>query len=102
MATGRRPTTRRTGCSSDERPRTGVRRCRPTTGRPSLTGAEILANARALAERIRARDLAARYDELRNLPADIVADIRMNMPKIWGGPEMTAIEQRPMAGPSPR
>ena len=79
----------------------------PQAGRP-LTGAEILANARALAERIRKRDLAARYDELRNLPADIVADIRdagimrMNMPTIWGGPEMTAMEQRPMAGPSPR
>ena len=80
---------------------------RPQAGRP-LTGAEILANAGTLAERIRKRDLAARYDELRNLPADIVADIRdagimrMNMPKIWGGPEVTAIEQRPMAGPSPR
>ena len=76
---------------------------RPQAGRP-LTGVEILANAGALAERIRKRDLAARYDELRNLPTDIrdAGIMRMNMPKIWGGPEMTAIEQRPMAGPSPR
>lgn len=70
----------------------------PQAGRP-LSAAEILANADALADRIRERDLAARYDELRNLPPDIVDEIRdagimrMNMPKIWGGPEMTAVEQ---------
>ena len=64
-----------------------------------MSAQEILANARALAARIRERDLAARYDELRNLPADIVEEIRqagilrMNMPEIWGGPEMTALEQ---------
>ena len=70
----------------------------PQAGSP-LTGRDILANARALADRIRERDLAARYDELRSLPEDIVAEIRdagimrMNMPRIWGGPEMTAMEQ---------
>ena len=57
---------------------------RAQAGRP-LTGAEILANARALAGRIRERELAARYDELRNLPADIrdAGIMRMNMPKIY-------------------
>ena len=64
-----------------------------------MSAQEILANARALADRIRERDLAARYDELRNLPADLVEEVRqagilrMNMPKIWGGPEMTELEQ---------
>ena len=58
---------------------------------PPLTGAEILANARALAGRIRDQDLAARYDELRRLPADIVEEVRaagimrMAMPRSWGG-----------------
>ena len=52
-----------------------------------LTGDEILANARALAGRIRQRDLAAVYDELRQLPGDIVDELResgvmrMNMPR---------------------
>jgi alkylation response protein AidB-like acyl-CoA dehydrogenase len=64
-----------------------------------LTGSDILENARALAERVRGKDLAAQYDELRRLPDDIVAEVRaagvmrMNMPKIWGGPEMTSMEQ---------
>ncbi len=71
---------------------------RPQIG-PPLTGGEILANARALAERVREQDLATEYDRLRRLPEDIVAEIRaagimrMNMPRIWGGPEMTALEQ---------
>ncbi len=70
----------------------------PQAGSP-LTGEEILENARALAERVRSKDLAAEYDRLRRMPDDIVAEIRaagvmrMNMPKIWGGPEMTAMEQ---------
>jgi len=70
----------------------------PQAGTP-LSGDEILQNARALAERVRSKDLAAEYDRLRRLPEDIVAEIRdagvmrMNMPKIWGGPEMTAMEQ---------
>jgi len=65
----------------------------------SLSASDILANARALAESIRSRDLALEYDRLRRLPADIVAEIRaagimrMNMPRIWGGPEMTSMEQ---------
>lgn len=67
-------------------------------GRP-LAGSDILANARVVAEGIRERDLAAQYDELRKLPTDIVEEIRdagilrMNMPKIWGGPEMSPMEQ---------
>jgi alkylation response protein AidB-like acyl-CoA dehydrogenase len=74
----------------------------PALTRPAerpLTGADILANARALADAIRQKDLAAEYDRIRRLPADIVEEIRaagimrMNMPKIWGGPEMTSMEQ---------
>lgn len=67
-------------------------------GRP-LSGSDILANARALAESIRTKDLASEYDRIRRLPADIVGQIReagimrMNMPRIWGGPEMTSMEQ---------
>ena len=67
-------------------------------GRP-LTGDDILRNAKQLAASISEKDLAPQYDELRMLPTDIVEEIReagimrMNMPKIWGGPEMTSIEQ---------
>ena len=70
----------------------------PQEGRP-LDGEDILQNAKELAARIRDKDLASQYDELRMLPPDIVEEIRaagimrMNMPKIWGGPEMTAMEQ---------
>jgi alkylation response protein AidB-like acyl-CoA dehydrogenase len=66
---------------------------------PALSGSDILDNARALAARVREKDLAAEYDQLRQLPVDIVSEIRdagimrMNMPKIWGGPEMTSMEQ---------
>jgi alkylation response protein AidB-like acyl-CoA dehydrogenase len=66
---------------------------------PPLTGAEILENAKALAAGVRNKDLAAEYDRLRQMPTDIVAEIRaagimrMNMPNIWGGPEMTSMEQ---------
>ena len=66
---------------------------------PPLSGAEILQNARELAERVRSKDLAAEYDRLRRLPDDIVAEVRaagimrMNMPRIWGGPEMNPMEQ---------
>jgi alkylation response protein AidB-like acyl-CoA dehydrogenase len=66
---------------------------------PPLSSSEILDNARALATRVREKDLAAEYDRLRRLPDDIVAEIRaagimrMNMPRIWGGPEMTSMEQ---------
>ena len=70
----------------------------PQEGRP-LSGADILDNAHELAARIREKDLAPRYDELRMLPPDIVEEVRhagvmrMNMPKIWGGPEMNPMEQ---------
>lgn len=66
---------------------------------PPLSGSDILENARALASRVREKNLAAEYDRIRRLPEDLVQDIRdagilrMNMPKIWGGPEMTAMEQ---------
>lgn len=62
-----------------------------------LKGDEILANARALAGRIRERDLAAAYDELRQLPSEVVDELResgvmrINMPRSWGGPEMTSM-----------
>lgn len=67
-------------------------------GQP-LTGDDILRNAKQLAASISEKDLAPQYDELRMLPTDIVEEIReagimrMNMPKIWGGPEMTSMEQ---------
>ena len=70
----------------------------PQEGRP-LSASDILDNARALAARVREKDLAEEYDRLRELPIDIVSEIRdsgvmrMNMPKIWGGPEMNPMEQ---------
>lgn len=70
-----------------------------TPAAATLSGSDILANARALADGIRAQDLAAEYDRIRRLPADIVEQIRaagimrMNMPRSWGGPEMTSMEQ---------
>lgn len=66
---------------------------------PATSASDILANARALADSIRTQNLAAEYDRIRRLPADVVERIRaagimrMNMPKIWGGPEMTSMEQ---------
>jgi alkylation response protein AidB-like acyl-CoA dehydrogenase len=66
---------------------------------PPLSASEILANARKLADGVREKDLAMEYDRIRHLPADIVQQVRdagimrMNMPKIWGGPEMTSMEQ---------
>lgn len=71
----------------------------PVRSSAPLSGSDILANARALADSIRTKDLAAEYDRIRRLPADIVEEIRaagimrMNMPKIWGGPEMTSMDQ---------
>lgn len=64
-----------------------------------LSASDILNNARKLADKIRERDLSTQYDELRKLPRDLFEDLRetgvlrMNMPKSWGGPEMTAMEQ---------
>ncbi len=66
---------------------------------PHLSGSDILHNARELAGRIREKDLAAEYDRIRQLPTDVVEEVRaagimrMNMPRIWGGPEMTSMEQ---------
>jgi indole-3-acetate monooxygenase len=66
---------------------------------PPLTSDQIRANVTALAADIRARDLAPEFDRARMLPRDIVDKLRaagvfrMNMPKIWGGPEMTSMEQ---------
>ena len=65
---------------------------------PSLTADEILANAIKLAGRVRTRNLTAEYAALRMLPGDIVQDIRtagirrMQMPRSWGGPEMTIMQ----------
>lgn len=65
----------------------------------ALSASDILENARAVAASVQERDLAREYDRLRQLPVDIVEDVRragimrMNMPRIWGGPEMTSMEQ---------
>ena len=64
-----------------------------------MQAADILANAKALADEIRERDLAPEFDTLRKLPEDVVDKLRtagvfrMNMPRSWGGPEMTSMEQ---------
>jgi len=56
-------------------------------------------NVRQLAEEIRDRDLSTEFDALRKLPEDIVEQLRaagvfrMNMPKIWGGPELNPMDQ---------
>ena len=71
---------------------------RNQAGRP-LSAGEILDNARTLAHEIREKDLASEYDRARRLPVDVVAKLResgvmrMNMPKSWGGPEMSSMEQ---------
>ncbi|MEM7100188.1 MAG: acyl-CoA dehydrogenase family protein [Pseudomonadota bacterium] len=60
---------------------------------------QIKQNAKDVARAIRARDLSAECDALRQLPGDIVEDLRaagifrMNMPSHWGGPEMTSMDQ---------
>ena len=64
-----------------------------------LTVDEIRRRVRVLAADIRQRNLAAEFDELRKLPVDIVDGLRhagvfrMNMPRSWGGPELTSMEQ---------
>ncbi|MGB0621911.1 MAG: acyl-CoA dehydrogenase family protein [Myxococcota bacterium] len=66
---------------------------------PPMSASDILDNARALADRVREKDLAIEYDRLRQLPVDIAEEVRasgvmrMNMPKHWGGPEMNPMEQ---------
>jgi len=77
---------------------TSTKAIAPQSGQ-HLSGSDILDNARRLAAMVREKDLAAEYDRLRSLPADVVEMIRdagimrMNMPRTWGGPEMTSMEQ---------
>ncbi len=65
-------------------------------GRP-LTGDDILRNAGALVPGLRERSDA--IESARRLPDDVVARMRnagvfrLNMPRIWGGPEMTPMQQ---------
>ena len=65
----------------------------------ALTGADIQANVRRVAAEIRDRNLAADFDRDRKLPKDLVEQLRtagvfrMNMPRSWGGPEMTSMQQ---------
>ena len=67
------------------------------TAERALTAADILENARALAPVLRAR--SEEIERARRLPPDIVHMLRdagvfrMNMPREWGGPEMTPMEQ---------
>jgi alkylation response protein AidB-like acyl-CoA dehydrogenase len=59
----------------------------------------IKKNAQILAQDINARDLSSEFDEIRKIPEDIFQKLRdagifrMNMPKIWGGPELTPMDQ---------
>jgi alkylation response protein AidB-like acyl-CoA dehydrogenase len=63
----------------------------------TLTAAEIVRNARALAAAIRPR--SDEIERARRLPHDVVQMMRdagvfrMNMPRSWGGPEMTPMQQ---------
>lgn len=84
---------------TEARPRLGPRppsRVGPQEGQP-LTGEDIYRNARQLAGEIRGR--SNDIEAARRLPADIVQQMRdagvfrMNMPRIWGGPEMTPMQQ---------
>ncbi|MDH3642027.1 MAG: acyl-CoA dehydrogenase family protein [Gammaproteobacteria bacterium] len=58
---------------------------------------EILANARAITPYLAAR--SAEIEEARRLPSDVVDTLkragafRIAMPRIWGGPELTSMEQ---------
>ena len=71
----------------------------PGSTERSLTATDIRANVDALCDDIRDRDLATEFDAQRKLPVDIVERLRaagvfrMNMPRSWGGPEMTSPEQ---------
>lgn len=62
-----------------------------------LSGEQILANARAMTSWLRTRN--DDIETARRLPADIVSRLRqdgifrMNMPRLWGGPEMTSMQQ---------
>lgn len=62
-----------------------------------LSGDDILLNARGLVSWLRARSDA--IEASRRLPSDVVQKLRdagvfrMNMPRSWGGPEMTPMQQ---------
>jgi indole-3-acetate monooxygenase len=62
-----------------------------------MTASEIFANARALSGYF--REKSQEIDETRRLPAEVVERaraaglFRIAMPKIWGGPEFSSIEQ---------
>jgi alkylation response protein AidB-like acyl-CoA dehydrogenase len=64
---------------------------------PSMSMEDIYANARSLSPYL--RDKAAEIEEARRLPPDVVARVRaaglfrLTMPKTWGGPEFSSIEQ---------
>jgi len=64
---------------------------------PSMSVTEIYANARALSGYF--KEKTVEIDEARRLPPEVVAHIReaglfrLTMPKIWGGPEFSTIEQ---------
>jgi alkylation response protein AidB-like acyl-CoA dehydrogenase len=64
---------------------------------PSMSVSDIYANARALSGYFKEQSTA--IDEARRLPSDVVARVReaglfrLTMPRIWGGPELSTIEQ---------
>jgi indole-3-acetate monooxygenase len=64
---------------------------------PPLSVSDIYANARALSGYLKEQSNAC--DEARRLPPDVVARVRdaglfrLTMPRIWGGPELSTIEQ---------
>ncbi len=68
-----------------------------TSAERHLSGDDILNNARGLVNWLRARSEA--IETARRLPADVVQKLReagvfrMNMPRSWGGPEMTPMQQ---------
>ncbi|WP_433260847.1 acyl-CoA dehydrogenase family protein [Actinosynnema sp. CS-041913] len=69
----------------------------PARAEATLTGAEILANAKALVPILRKR--SAEIERNRRLPDDVVEMLRdagvfrMCFSRAWGGPEMTSMEQ---------
>lgn len=64
---------------------------------PAMSIADIFANARALSGYF--KEKAAEVDEARRLPAEVAGRVRdaglfrLTMPKSWGGPEFSSIEQ---------
>lgn len=69
---------------------------RPLAG-PAMSVADIYAGARALHEYL--KEKAEAIEDARRLPADVAQRVReagmfrLTMPKIWGGPELSTIEQ---------